>query len=270
MTQKKKAELLRSLHHGPEILVLPNAWDAVSARVIEQEGFTVIATSSSGCAAVLGYADGQQIPRREMIFLIAKIVQSVKVPVTADVEAGYDNAEQTALDIIATGAVGLNFEDMIGDTLLPLETQVQRIRTLRTVADENGVPLVVNARTDIYLANHGEEATRFGRSVERLNAFRDAGADCLFVPGVRDAETIGRLVEAIHGPVNILAQPGSPTIAEMKALGVARVSLGGGPSRVALGAVRRLARSLRDRGTFESLANDAIPSQELQDLILRR
>jgi 2-methylisocitrate lyase-like PEP mutase family enzyme len=269
MTQKSKAELLRKLHTGPDVLVLPNAWDAVSARVIESEGFTVVATSSSGCAAVLGYADGQQIPRGEMVFLIARIVQSVEVPVTADVEAGYDDAGQTALDIIATGAVGLNFEDMIGDVLLPLETQVQRLGVLRSIADVNGVPLVINARTDIYLANHGDPDTRFERSVERLNAYRDAGADCLFVPGVRDAETIGRLVQAVRGPVNILAMPGSPSISEMKALGVARVSLGGGPSRVALGALRRLARNLRDEGTFEALSAEAIPSRELQGLIAR-
>ncbi|MES1260385.1 MAG: isocitrate lyase/phosphoenolpyruvate mutase family protein, partial [Acidobacteriota bacterium] len=203
MTQKNKAELLRRLHSGPEILVLPNAWDAISARVMESEGFPVIATSSSGCAAVLGYADGQQIPRSEMIFLIAKIVNAVKIPVTADVEAGYDDVEQTALDVLAAGAAGLNLEDMVGDSLLPLDHQLKRLRALRTVAGESGVPLVINARTDIYLARHGDPATRFERSVERLNEYRAAGADCLFVPGVRDAETIGRLVQAIKGPVNV-------------------------------------------------------------------
>ena len=267
MNQKSKAEHLRTLHNGPEVLVLPNAWDAASARVIESEGFPVIATTSSGCGAVLGYADGQQIPRSEMMFLIRKIVQSVEVPVTADVEAGYGDIEQTALDLIATGAVGLNYEDMAGDELVPLDTQLKYIRTLRSVAEDKGVPLVINARTDIYLANHGEESTRFERTVERLNAYRDAGADCLFAPGVRDPETIGRLVAEIRGPINILATTGSPSIAELKALGVARVSLGGGPSRVALGAVRRLARSLRDFGTFEALNSEAIPFQELQDLI---
>src|SRR5881275_1245089 len=148
MTQKNKAELLRKLHGGPEVLVLPNAWDAGSARVVEAEGFPVVATTSSGCAAVLGYADGQKIPRGEMIFLIAKIVRAVNVPVTADVEAGYDDAEQTALDVIAAGAVGLNFEDMVDHKLVPLETQLQRIRMLRAVSDENGMPLVINARTD--------------------------------------------------------------------------------------------------------------------------
>lgn len=267
MNQRSKAELLRKLHDGPEVLVLPNAWDALSARLMEAEGFPAVATSSSGCAAVLGYADGQTIPPGEMMFLVAKMVRAVSVPVTADVEAGYGDAAQTARDVIAAGAVGLNLEDMTGGELVPLQEQVQRLRTLRAVAEEQGVPLVINARTDIYLADHGEASTRFERSVERLNAYRDAGADCLFVPGVRDAETIRRLVKAIRGPVNVLAQPGSPSISEMKALGVARVSLGGGPSRVAAWAARRLARDLRDRGTFDALGTEAIPSQEVQDLL---
>jgi 2-methylisocitrate lyase-like PEP mutase family enzyme len=270
VNQKNKAELLRSLHRGPEVLVVPNAWDAASAGVVEAEGFPVVATSSSGCAAVLGYADGQKIPRAEMIFLIAKIVQAVKAPVTADVEAGYDDAEQTALDVIAAGAVGLNFEDMVGGQMVGLETQIQRIRMLRRVSEENGVPLVINARTDIYLAHDGDEATRFERSAERLNAYREAGADCLFVPGVRDPETIGKLVNAIKGPVNVLAQPGSPSISEMKALSVARVSLGGGPSRVAMGALRGFARTLREHGTYEALSSLAIPSAEMQSLLNRR
>ena len=169
--------------------------------------------------------------------------------------------------MIAAGAVGLNFEDMIGNNLVPLENQLQRLRKLRAVADESGLPLVINARTDIYLAEDGAAATRFERTVERLNAFRAAGADCLFVPGVRDAKTIVRLVSAIDGPVDVPAQPGSSSTAEMKALGVARVSLGGGPSHVAMGAVRRLVRSLRDHGTFAGLADEAIPAQEMQALL---
>src|SRR5215471_18338742 len=126
MTQKHKADLLRKLHHGPDVLVLPNAWDAVSARVIEAEGFPAVATTSAGCAAVLGYADGQKIPRSEMLFLIGKITQAVDVPVTADVEAGYDDVEQTALDLIAAGAVGLNLEDLASGELLPVPEQLER------------------------------------------------------------------------------------------------------------------------------------------------
>ena len=268
--QKSKAMLLRRLHDGPEILILPNAWDAISARVMESEGFPVVATSSAGCAAVLGYADGQRIPRGEMMYLLARIVSAVSVPVTADVEAGYDDVEQTALDVITAGAVGLNLEDMVGETLLPLGEQVERVRRARSVADNSGVPLVINARTDIYLAEYGDAATRFERTVERLNEYRAAGADCLFVPGLGDAETIGRMVQAVHGPLNILGSPGVPSIAELQGLGVARVSFGSGPSRVAMGAARLFARELRQQGTASALSSAAISYQETQDLLARR
>jgi 2-methylisocitrate lyase-like PEP mutase family enzyme len=261
-----KAELFRKLHEGPEVLVLPNAWDAISARLMESEGFPAVATTSAGCAAVLGYTDGQRIPRIEMIFLVSKIAAAVDVPVTADVEAGYDDIVKTTLDVVGAGAVGLNLEDFVADELMPVAMQLDRIRTIRQTC---GMSIVINARTDIYLAAIGDPATRFERTVDRLNAYRDAGADCLFVPGVKDAETIGRLVQAVHGPLNILASPGAPSIVEMKSLGVARVTLGSGPSRVALGAARRLARDLRQYGTFEALANQAIPYEEVQQLLTR-
>jgi len=267
MDQKSKADLLRRLHAGPEVLVLPNAWDAASARVVVAEGFPVVATSSAGCAAVLGYRDGQQIPRSEMMFLVSRIASAVDVPVTADVEGGYDDPAQTAADVIASGAVGLNLEDMVGDRLLETDEQVARVRAVAAAGRAKGIPLVINARTDIWLAQHGDPATRFERSVERLNAYREAGADCLFVPGVRDSETIGRLVKAIHGPVNILVGPGSPSIAEMQRLGVARVSCGSGPSRVAMGSLRRFARELHARGTFAALGSEAIPFPEMQALL---
>jgi 2-methylisocitrate lyase-like PEP mutase family enzyme len=132
------------------------------------------------------------------------------------------------------------------------------------------VPVVINARTDIFLAQHGDPATRFSRAVERLNAYRDAGADCLFAPGVADAETIGKLAAAVRGPLNILAVETSPSIPEMKRLGVRRVSIGSGVSRIALGATRRFVRELRDQGTFTALANDAISYREVQALISRK
>jgi 2-methylisocitrate lyase-like PEP mutase family enzyme len=275
MTQRSKAELLLRLHGGPAVLVFPNAWDALSARIVEAEGYPAVATTSAGCAAVLGYQDGQQIPRSEMVFLLAKIVNAVHVPVTADMEAGYDDVEQTALDLITAGAVGLNFEDMIANELLPMATQVERIRLLRIVAFDSGIPLVINARTDIFLAQHGDEATRLSRSVERLNAFRAAGADCLFAPGVSDAETIRKLVREIDGPVNILAVPGSPSIPELKDMGVARVSMGSGASRVAMGAFRSFAHELREHGTFGAMSCGAMSSgavsyAEAQSMLARR
>jgi 2-methylisocitrate lyase-like PEP mutase family enzyme len=267
MAQKEKAELFRRLHSGPGILVLPNAWDAISARIVETEGFPAIATSSAGVAGVLGYPDGQQIPRTEMLFLIGKIAHAVRAPVTADVEAGYDDPAQTARDVVASGAVGMNLEDMVDRELIPLDQQLVTIRKVIAAANESGVPLVINARTDIFLARHGDESTRFERAVERLNAFQAAGADCLFAPGVVDAETIARLVSTLKGPLNILATVGTPPIAELKRLGVKRVSLGSGTSRVALGALQRFARQIRDEGTLTPLATDAVSYAEVQRLL---
>ena len=264
ISRKIGTDAFRKLHHGPELLVLPNAWDAISARILEAEGYPAVASSSAAMAAVLGYPDGEKIPRSEMMFLVSKMVGAVDVPLSADVEAGYGDAVQTAHDLIACGAAGMNLEDMAGDELLPLSVQLDIIRAVR-----NGSDIVINARTDIFLARHGEAATRFDRTVERLNAFHDAGADCLFAPGVTDAETIGRLASAVKGPLNILATAGSPSLAEMKSLGVKRVSLGSGTSRVALGAFRQFVRTLRDHGTYSGLETGAISYADVQHLLSR-
>ncbi|HXJ39472.1 MAG TPA: isocitrate lyase/phosphoenolpyruvate mutase family protein [Bryobacteraceae bacterium] len=269
MTISEKADVLLRLHSGAGPLVLLNAWDAASARVVEAEGYPAVATSSSGCAGVLGYADGENIPPAEMLFLVSKIAGAVQVPVTADVEAGYGDPGKTAREVIAAGAVGLNLEDMVRGEMVPVTEQVSRIREVRAAADALGVHLVINARCDVFLEQVGAAAGRFDETVARLNAYRDAGADSLFAPGVRDSATIGALVKAVRGPLNILATPGCPSIGEMAKLGVARISFGGGPARVALGAQRRLVRTVRDTGSFEALGVEAIPSGEMQVLLRR-
>src|SRR3954469_19658242 len=144
MDQKAKGELFRRLHAGPGILVLPNAWDAISARIVEAEGFPAGATGSAGCAAVLGYADGQGIPRREILDMVARIAAAVQVPITADVEAGYGDPAGTALDVIRAGAVGMNLEDMVDHVLTPLPEQLEMIRTVREAVDQSGIPFVLN------------------------------------------------------------------------------------------------------------------------------
>lgn len=270
MDQKTKAELLRSLHQGPDPLILVNVWDAVSARLAEAEGFPAVATGSAGVAAVLGYPDGELIPRHEMLFMVGRIARSVDVPVTADMEAGYEDPVGAALDAIAAGAVGLNLEDMASGELIPLPEQVEQIKAVRAAAAAEDIPLVINARTDIFLHQDGDPESRLARSVERLNAYYEAGADCLFAPGVVDAETIGKLTAALKGPLNILAMAGTPSVPELVRLGVRRISFGSGPSRVALGAYRRIAREIRDHGTFEALRTEAIPYPEIQKLLARQ
>jgi 2-methylisocitrate lyase-like PEP mutase family enzyme len=225
--QSDKAERFRALHRGPKVLVLPNAWDVVSARIFEEAGAAAIATTSAGVAFTLGYPDGEKISRDLMLAAVARIAAKVKVPVTADVESGYgrrpEDAAETARAVIEARAVGLNVEDAVhdgGGALVDLSLQLEKIAAIREIGKQLGVPLVVNARTDVYLLAVGEPESRYHEAVRRLAAFRDAGADCLFAPGVRDIGTIGRLVRDLAHPVNILAGPGSPSIPELQKVGV--------------------------------------------------
>ena len=256
----QKADALRALHHTSKVLVLPNVWDVASARIIEDAGFPALATTSAGIAFSLGFPDGQRISRKEMMAQVARIARAVKVSVTADAEAGYgdrpEDAAQTAREVIEAGAVGMNFEDGTDDPehpLIDLALQMERIRAIREAAATSGVPLVLNARTDVYLAQVGPPATRYDHVLRRLPAYRDAGADCVFAPGLRDSETIARLVKDVRCPLNILAGPGSLSVVELQRLGVARVSLGSAPMRATLGLLRTVADELRTAGTYQAL-----------------
>jgi 2-methylisocitrate lyase-like PEP mutase family enzyme len=253
-----KGTLFRNLHRGPKILVLPNAWDVASARIIENAGIAAIATTSAGVAFTLGYPDGQKISRGEMLSVVARIAAKVKIPVTADVEAGYGNrpedAALTARAVIEAGAVGLNLEDRTDDRrLVDLSLQLEKIAAVRETSRVMGVPLVLNARTDVYLLELGKAESRFAETLNRLIAFREAGADCLFAPGIRDLEVISRLVRELQNPLNILCGPGSPSIPELQRIGVARVSLGSSTMRATLGLVQRMAQELQTTGTYGSL-----------------
>ena len=274
--RKRKAEKFLAMHDGREVLLLPNVWDVASARMIEESGFGAVATTSAGIAFSLGYPDGQKISREEMLEAVARIAIAVRVPVTADVESGYgsspEDAQRTALSVIEAGAVGMNLEDapgLGGNQLADSSAQVEKIHAVREVAVSHGVPLVLNARTDVYLLQVGEPSSRYDETVRRLSAYRDAGADCVFAPGVRDAATISRLVTDLRCPLNILAGPGSPAVAELRALGVARVSLGSGPMRAAMGALRRIAKEVKVSGTYDSLM-DAPSHAEMNRLLQPR
>ncbi len=246
--------LLRELHapaHRP--LVLCNVWDAASARIVEDAGFAAVATSSAGVAYSLGYADGERLPPREMFAAVERIVSAVKVPVTADVEAGYGDLKATLQALRDAGAAGLNLEDMEDGRLVPLEEQAGRVSAARAAG------LVVNARIDIYLAQVGDAGSRFDRTVERMRAFAAAGADCVFVPGVRDETTIAALVNAANVPLNVLAVAGVPPIARLRQLGVGRVSTGSGPMRATMALVAKIASELRNKGTYEGMTAETIP-----------
>jgi len=267
------AEQLRQWHRQPPILLLPNAWDAASARIFALLGFRAIATTSSGVAAANGYSDGERIPRALMIETIRRIAAAVDCPVTADIEAAYGGDIATKLDtirqVVEAGAVGVNIEDSLehgAPTLVSETAQVELIAAIRAAANGWDVPLVINARTDMYLHNEGDAASRLAEATRRGNAYLAAGADCVFPIGASDADTIAALARGINGPINILASPRTPTIPELASLGVARVSFGGGFTRVALGAIRRAAQEILEQGTFTSMARDALPPGDFRGL----
>ncbi len=268
MSQSDRAAHFRELHTRRP-LVLPNAWDAASARVIELAGAPAIATTSAGVSWSHGRADGQKLRREEMIQAIRYMVETVAVPVTADVEGGYgggstDDVPETVRALVAIGAAGINLEDSPGregEVLLAPEAHAERIRAARDAARAAGGDLVINARTDVYLFQVGAPETHFHAAVQRANRYRAAGADCLFVPGVIDSETIAALVRAIDGPLNIMALPGAPSASQLGQLGVARVSVGPAIAQAALATTRRAARELLGQGTYGAPEN-SLPFDE--------
>jgi 2-methylisocitrate lyase-like PEP mutase family enzyme len=260
-TQIEKGEAFRELHGGPDVLVLANAWDVQSAKTVARAGHRAIATSSAAVARSIGYEDGEQTPVEEMIEVVRRIADAVDVPVTADLEAGYgDTADAVALTTalaITAGAVGMNLEDSWHGGSAPLRDigeQSERVAAAVGAATAKTMPFVVNARIDVYLRQVGDsDAARFDEAVARAASYLQAGAGSIFVPGVVDAPTIGRLVEAIDGPLNVLVMPGMPPVAELRELGVRRVSLGGWPHRAAMALLERIATSLLTEGTWEEL-----------------
>ncbi len=271
--QTDQAIQFRQLHRGPAMLILPNAWDVASARIFEDAGFPAIATTSAGIAYSLGYPDGQRIPREEMMARIGRIARAVHVPVTADVEAGFgpsvEDAARTTRELILAGVVGMNLEDGSGDPARPLigfQLAVEKIKAARQAAVDMQAQIVINARTDVYLLPGGNPDADYSEAVRRLVAFRDAGADCVFAPGLKDAETIGRLAKAVECPLNILVGVGTPSIPELHELGVARVSVGSGAMRATLGLLRRVAEELKTSGTYSAMEG-AVPYANVNKLL---
>ncbi|MET8701424.1 isocitrate lyase/phosphoenolpyruvate mutase family protein [Kitasatospora sp. NPDC004723] len=252
-THLDSAGLFRSLHTARAPLALANAWDVASARVIEAAGAPAIATTSAGVAWSLGSPDGDVLARDRALELIGRIAAAVAVPVTADIEGGYGTdaagVGETVAAVLAAGAVGVNIED---GTRPPAEL-ARRLAAARRSADRAGSDLFLNARVDTFLFGLGAPETRLEETLTRARMYVDAGADGVFVPGVTDTATIAALAGAVPVPLNVMAGPGAPTVAELGALGVARVSLGSGVAQAAYAAARRAAQELLGTGGYDSL-----------------
>ena len=275
-SQEEKAEDFRALHHGKRILVLPNAWDVPSARVFEDAGFPAVATSSAGMLVSLGYPDGEVIDRQEFVSAVGRIARILSVPLSADIVAGFGKTSKEVLAtvkaILKAGAIGVNIEDFIHATrkLHPVERQIENVKAIRKVAETTGIPLVINARTDALRFADGDEEARFKEATRRAIAYRDAGADCVYPMGLIDGASIARFVKALDFPINVMVRKGLPPVSELQRLGVARVSFGPTPSYAAMGLLKRAAKEVLEKGTYESLVEGAITFDELNALAVPR
>jgi 2-methylisocitrate lyase-like PEP mutase family enzyme len=227
---KAHAEQLRELHRGDQMLVLPNVWDAASATIVAEAGFPVIATASAAISAMLGYPDAEGAPWREMFAAAGRVARAVSVPVTVDAEAGYGMPPRELVDrLLEIGAAGCNLEDTDHRTggLVDAGTHAERLAAIRAAADDAGVPIVINARTDTFLPQSGIPVhERVAETIRRGRRYLDAGTDCIYPIGVGDERDIAALIAGLPGPINANTRPAGPDLAKLRELGVARVSYG--------------------------------------------
>ncbi len=275
LTQKEKAELFLKLHRDDDVLVILNSWDPGSSKLVEATGFKAVGTTSMGISASLGYPDCEAISFEEMYEAVKRIAKAVSVPVTVDIEGGFGkDVEQIVLNIekvISTGIVGINIEDSVNRNpkLLEIDEFCERISAIRKLSDSLGFHLVINARTDVFLAESGSPAGRIAESIKRGNRYREAGADCIFVPCVWEADKISELVNGIKAPVNILANPTNgtglpPSVKELRDLGVARLSVGSSLMKSTLGLIKNVGEEILQKGTYNNYSNALTPVENVQ------
>jgi 2-methylisocitrate lyase-like PEP mutase family enzyme len=250
MTQSEKAAAFAKLHVKGSPVLLYNAWDAGSAKAIEAAGAKAVATSSWSVAEAQGYQDGEELPIEMAEMVIGRIAASVTVPVTADFEGGYSDDDAVLADnigrLLDSGVIGINFEDRVikGDGLYDIERQARRIAAIRKAADVKGVPLFINARTDLFLGRGGEASSEIDAALERAKAYAGAGASGFFIPGLADEALIGRIVEVAPLPVNVMVASGVPSNRRLTDLGVARISYGPIPYIETMQALQKAATSI--------------------------
>ncbi|QQE80657.1 isocitrate lyase/phosphoenolpyruvate mutase family protein [Alicyclobacillus sp. SO9] len=270
--QAVKAQLFRDLHYAASPLVLANAWDAVTARIFEAVGFPAIATTSAGMAMALGYPDGGYLPFEALVAALQRVVTSVQVPVSADIESGYGVTPEETADyvdkLIETGIVGINIEDSVGHgdgALFPEELQAQRIAAIHETCH---IPLFINARIDNFKHGGKTDKELLEDAIRRAQLYRQAGADCIFVFGVRDLDVIQASVRRIPGPVNFMAGSGMPSVNQLKEAGASRISMGPAALKVAMGSVKKVATDLFSNGTYDSSPQSEMSYQELNGYFL--
>jgi len=258
--QKQRAKEFQALHNNKEMLLLPNAWNAGSAKVFEKEGFKAVATTSAGIAFAMGYADGEIIDIEDLCLVSQQITRRISIPLSVDLERGYsDNPKEVKKNvrkILESGVVGINLEDGRPDGKLDsLNLLLDKIKAIAELKKELDLPFVINARTCAYWLNIGEDKERLALATERCNAFLKAGADCVFVPGLLQKETLVELLANINGPLNAIANPVYHDLKEMEQLGISRLSLGSGPVRAMFANLIQNSKEIIENSDISSLLN---------------
>lgn len=273
--QKTKAELLLSLHRSGRILILPNIWDSLGARILESKGFRVAATSSSAISASLGYEDGEKLLLSTVLDILSRITKSVNIPVSADIESGYGDTlaelEDAIPQAIETGIAGVNIEDSVveGAALRPINEQCERIAALRAVASKQDLHLVINARTDCFLSHTYQTwEEKVEETITRAMAYSEAGADCIYPIGVGDIETLKKLRAGIESPINVLAEPNAVPLIVLQQIGINRVSFGPFIFRSCLKKFVDIVDSVKASEGYESFGSNMMSRAEVNSFLI--
>ncbi len=269
-TQQKKAQKFLELHSNSELLILPNIWNPIGARILEAKGYPAAATASAAISASLGYEDGEKIKLSTLIDIITRIANSVDIPISADIESGYADSvfelKENIKKVIESGVVGINIEDSANNdhSLRTIDEQCERIQAVRAAADNQNIHLVINARIDCFLTNdfHSNEE-RIDESVKRAEAYIKAGADCIYPIGPGDEETVKKLRSRISAPLNIFASSGALSLRKMKALGINRVSFGPNLFRSCLSKFSNIAEELINFGSYDCFSKEMMSKKEV-------
>lgn len=270
-----KSARLRELVRAPEILVMPGAYDVLSALLFEQMGFKAIQGTSGGIAAALGYPDGEAMSREQFIELSGNFAAAVSVPFNADGERGYgdeNGVRDTVRALVARGVAGMNLEDGAEKGkggLVELSQQLRKIKAVMETKRELGSEFFLNARVDSFHVMPDDPKRALDEAIERGNAYAEAGGDCIFYLFLHSAEIIGRIAKEVKAPISILAGPQSPSVSQLQDLGVARVSYGSGFTKAAITGAKKLAQEILEKGTC-SLLKDSLQTPEINALVSKR
>lgn len=276
-TDPDKGKLFYQLHHNGKLLVLPNVWDPLSAILLESLGYPAVATASASIALSNGYADGEKIPFNEVLLILKKIVKSVHIPVSADIESGYAKNNQELREnikrLIDTGIAGVNFEDSKHDKegLVPIEEQCEKIALIKKIAAEKGFHFFLNARSDVYLKeNNLSEQEKLEETIKRGKAYKEAGADGFYPIILKNQKSIERVINDVLLPVNIILIPEIPDFKTLKKIGLSRLSLGPGFLKSAINAMKNIAEKLLVYEGMNEITDNPVKSDYLNSLIFNK